>query len=77
MDSVRQAYEKAKARFDTPMTEAALHGEAFTGKVLPRVPMRRWGVGDECGGIAVYLVGDASRYHTGDTFVIDGGYAIF
>jgi len=27
---------------DTPMTEVALHGEAFMGKVLPRVPMRRW-----------------------------------
>ncbi len=62
---------------DTPMTEVALHGEAFTGKVLPRVPMRRWGVGDDFGGIAVYLAGDASRYHTGDAFVIDGGYAIF
>jgi NAD(P)-dependent dehydrogenase (short-subunit alcohol dehydrogenase family) len=62
---------------DTPMTEVALHGEAFMGKVLPRVPMRRWGVGDDFGGIAVYLAGDASRYHTGDTFVIDGGYLIF
>jgi NAD(P)-dependent dehydrogenase (short-subunit alcohol dehydrogenase family) len=62
---------------DTPMTEAALHGPAFEGKVLPRVPLRRWGVGDDFGGVAVYLAGDASRYHTGDTFVIDGGYAIF
>ena len=62
---------------DTPMTEAALHGPAFEGKVLPRVPLRRWGVGDDFGGVAVYLAGDASRYHTGDTFVIDGGYLIF
>ena len=62
---------------DTPMTEVALHGEAFMGKVLPRVPMRRWGVGDDFGGIAVYLASDASRYHTGDAFVIDGGYLIF
>ena len=29
------------------------------------------------GAIAVYLTSDASAYHTGDTFVIDGGYAIF
>jgi NAD(P)-dependent dehydrogenase (short-subunit alcohol dehydrogenase family) len=62
---------------DTPMTEAALHGPAFEGKVLPRVPLRRWGVGDDFGGVAVYLASDASRYHTGDTFVIDGGYVIF
>jgi len=62
---------------DTPMTEQSLHGEAFTQRVLPRVPMRRWGTGDDFGGIAVYLVSDASAYHTGDVFVIDGGYALF
>ena len=62
---------------DTPMTEKALHGEAFNAKVLPRVPMRRWGVGGDFGGIAVYLTSDASAYHSGDTFVIDGGYLIF
>lgn len=62
---------------DTPMTEQALHGEAFTQKVLPRVPLRRWGVGDDFGGIAVYLASDLSAYHTGDTLVIDGGYVLF
>ncbi len=62
---------------DTPMTEKALHGEAFMQKVLPRVPMRRWGTGDDFGGIAVYLASDASRYHTGDAFIIDGGYLVF
>ena len=62
---------------DTPMTEQSLHREAFTQRVLPRVPMRRWGTGDDFGGIAVYLVSDASAYHTGDVFVIDGGYALF
>jgi len=62
---------------DTPMTEKAVHGEAFKTRVLPRVPARRWGTGDDFGGIAVYLASDASSYHTGDTFVIDGGYAIF
>ena len=39
--------------------------------------MRRWGVKEDFGGIAVYLASDASRYHTGDLFVIDGGYAVF
>jgi len=62
---------------DTPMTEVALHGEAFTQKVLPRVPLRRWGVGADFGGIAVYLASDLSAYHTGDTLVIDGGYVLY
>ena len=62
---------------DTNMTEKTLASDGFQKKVLPRVPMRRWGTGDDFGGIAVYLMSAASRYHTGDTFVIDGGYSLF
>src|SRR5262245_46620672 len=62
---------------DTPMTERTLRWDKFVERVLPRVPMRRWGVREDFGGLAVYLAGDASRYHTGDTFIIDGGYAVF
>ena len=62
---------------ETPMTHRALHWDRFVERVLPRVPMRRWGVPEDFGAIAVYLTSDASAYHTGDTFVIDGGYAIF
>ena len=40
-------------------------------------PMRRWGEPADFGGIAVYLASDASKYHTADTFVIDGGYLVF
>jgi NAD(P)-dependent dehydrogenase (short-subunit alcohol dehydrogenase family) len=62
---------------ETNMTANAVNTEGFQKKVLPRVPMRRWGTGDDFGGIAVYLMSSASRYHTGDTFVIDGGYSLF
>jgi hypothetical protein len=62
---------------ETNMTANAVHTEGFQKKVLPRVPMRRWGEGDDFGGIAVYLMSSASKYHTGDTFVIDGGYSLF
>jgi NAD(P)-dependent dehydrogenase (short-subunit alcohol dehydrogenase family) len=62
---------------ETAMTERALHWDKFVERVLPRVPARRWGVPEDFGAIAVYLTSDASAYHTGDTFVIDGGYAIF
>jgi hypothetical protein len=39
--------------------------------------MRRWGEPEDFAGAAIYLVSDASRFHTGDTLLIDGGYAIF
>jgi NAD(P)-dependent dehydrogenase (short-subunit alcohol dehydrogenase family) len=62
---------------ETPMTERAFAWDTFVAKVLPRVPMRRWGARGDFGGIAVYLASDASSYHSGDTFVIDGAYSIF
>jgi NAD(P)-dependent dehydrogenase (short-subunit alcohol dehydrogenase family) len=62
---------------ETDMTAKAIANEKFKSNVLPRIPMRRWGTGDDFGGIAVYLASSASRYHTGDTFLIDGGYALF
>jgi NAD(P)-dependent dehydrogenase (short-subunit alcohol dehydrogenase family) len=61
----------------TNMTANATGNDTFRNKVLPRVPMRRWGEGSDFGGIAVYLMSSASRYHTGDSFVIDGGYSLF
>jgi len=62
---------------ETDMTANAVGNETFRGKVLPRIPARRWGTGDDFGGIGVYLMSSASAYHTGDTFVIDGGYSLF
>jgi NAD(P)-dependent dehydrogenase (short-subunit alcohol dehydrogenase family) len=62
---------------ETNMTANAIGNEKFRANVLPRIPMRRWGEGDDFGGIAVYLMSSASRYHTGDTFLIDGGYSLF
>jgi NAD(P)-dependent dehydrogenase (short-subunit alcohol dehydrogenase family) len=62
---------------ETDMTQALTRNERFRDRVLPRIPTRRWGRPDDFGGIAVYLASDASAYHTGDSFLIDGGYAIF
>ena len=62
---------------ETDMTANAIGNERFANNVLPRIPMRRWGEGTDFGGIAVYLMSPASSYHTGDTFLIDGGYALF
>src|SRR3569832_1821009 len=60
----------------TDMTAGAQSNPTFNEKVIPRVPMRRWGQPEDFGGIAVYLASDASAYHTGETFIIDGGYTM-
>ena len=62
---------------ESDMTAKAMADEKFAAAVLPRIPMRRWGTKEDFAGIAVYLMSDASRYHTGDSFVIDGAYTIF
>ena len=62
---------------ESEMTAPALGWDTFVAKVLPRVPLRRWGDPDDFSGIAAYLASDASRYHTGDVITIDGGYHSF
>ncbi len=61
----------------TDMTAGAQSSSVFQDKVISRVPARRWGEPKDFGGVAVYLASDASAYHSGDTFIVDGGYAIF
>lgn len=62
---------------ETPMAHATLASQPVIDRVLPRVPAGRWGVPDDIAGIAVYLAADASRYHSGDSFLVDGGYRLF
>jgi NAD(P)-dependent dehydrogenase (short-subunit alcohol dehydrogenase family) len=59
------------------MTAPLFASERFAQAVRPRIPVGRWGTPEDFAGIAVYLASDASRYHTGDTIVIDGGYRVF
>lgn len=61
----------------TDMTARLQGWDKFEEKVIGRVPMRRWGDRQDFAGIAVYLASDASRFHTGDSMVIDGGYTIY
>ena len=63
--------------FATDMTSEGMADERFSSRVLPRVPLRRWGESDDVSGVAVYLASSASRYHTGDVLRLDGGYLKF
>ncbi len=62
---------------ETAMTERSLNNPRFEEAVLRRIPARRWGKPEDFAGIAVYLMSNASSYHTADSFLIDGGYASF
>ena len=61
----------------TAMTRDWMVQEVVQDRVLKRVPTRRWGQPEDFSAIAVYLTADASQYHTGDTFLIDGAYSLF
>jgi NAD(P)-dependent dehydrogenase (short-subunit alcohol dehydrogenase family) len=62
---------------ETAMTEKNYQNEKFRNAIMPRIPLRRWGNKSDFEGIAVYLMSEASAYHTGDSFLIDGGFFIF
>jgi NAD(P)-dependent dehydrogenase (short-subunit alcohol dehydrogenase family) len=63
---------------DTPMTDKTLRWDKVVEKVLPRVPMRRWGVPEDFGGIAVYLASDGTRLpHRRDLRDRRRGYSSF
>ena len=62
---------------ETEMTESSFAWDRFVENVMPRIPMRRWGKPEDFAGIAVYIMSQASSYHTSETHLIDGGYANF
>ncbi|MFM7120440.1 MAG: SDR family NAD(P)-dependent oxidoreductase [Gammaproteobacteria bacterium] len=62
---------------ETAMTEGAFGNPKFVDNVMKRIPMRRWGQPEDFAAIAVYIMSDASAYHTAETFLIDGGYFSF
>ena len=61
----------------TEATAPAQAHAALDEAILRRTPARRWGAPEDLEGIAVYLASDASRFHTGDSIRVDGGYSIF
>lgn len=58
----------------TEMTEAL--GEKAKEKFMNMIPLRRFGTADEVAQAVLFLLGDESRYITGQTIQIDGGLGI-
>jgi NAD(P)-dependent dehydrogenase (short-subunit alcohol dehydrogenase family) len=62
---------------ETAMTADTFANPKFVDNVMKRIPMRRWGRPEDFAALAVYIMSDASAYHTAETFLIDGGYFAF
>ncbi|MEL6831243.1 MAG: glucose 1-dehydrogenase, partial [Pseudomonadota bacterium] len=63
----------APGYFETEINDTFLLSEEG-GKMLKRVPMRRFGEHDELSGPLLLLASDAGSYMTGTTLVVDGGH---
>ncbi|MFW6093897.1 MAG: SDR family NAD(P)-dependent oxidoreductase [Pseudomonadota bacterium] len=62
---------------ETAMTSSTFENPKFVDNVMKRIPARRWGQPEDFAAIAIYIMSDASAYHTAETFLIDGGYHQF
>ena len=60
----------------TDLTQEMRDHEALADVLLSTVPMRRFAAPEEVAGMIVYLASDASSYVTGQTMIVDGGFAI-
>jgi NAD(P)-dependent dehydrogenase (short-subunit alcohol dehydrogenase family) len=61
---------------DTDIATYAKADPDMNARITKRLLVKRWGQPEDFAGIAVYLTSDASRFHTGDWIVIDGGWQI-
>lgn len=59
---------------ETDMTKGAMANPKFVQNVMSRIPARRWGQPSDFGGLAVYLMSEASAYLTGQGIMVDGGF---
>lgn len=65
----------APGYFATDNTAALRADERRNAEILARIPTGRWGVPGDLMGAVVFLASSASRYVSGHTLVVDGGFA--
>jgi NAD(P)-dependent dehydrogenase (short-subunit alcohol dehydrogenase family) len=63
----------APGYFETDLSTPLL-GSRHAEGILAKIPLGRVGDPGELGGAAVFLMSDASRYTTGSTLTVDGGW---
>jgi NAD(P)-dependent dehydrogenase (short-subunit alcohol dehydrogenase family) len=59
---------------ETPLNSHYFQDEAFTDLIVSNTPVRHWGTPDDVAGPVVFLCSDASRFVTGATVLVDGGW---
>lgn len=59
---------------ETPMTSATLDDPTRLEKFMARIPMGRVGQTEDLVGPVIFLASDMSRYVTGITLAVDGGF---
>ncbi|MGD1945226.1 MAG: SDR family oxidoreductase [Croceivirga sp.] len=64
----------APGYMNTQLNTALINDKKRTDEVFNRVPMKRWGTGEDLKGITVFLASAASDYVTGCIIPVDGGY---
>ncbi|WP_396634870.1 SDR family oxidoreductase [Maribacter sp. R86514] len=64
----------APGYMDTQLNTALINDKKRTEEVFIRVPMKRWGNGEDLKGLTVFLCSSASDYITGTVIPVDGGY---
>ena len=60
----------------TRFASALWTNEELAEQILSRTPQRRFGEPDDIAGMALYLAAPASRFATGQVFVVDGGISL-
>jgi 2-dehydro-3-deoxy-D-gluconate 5-dehydrogenase len=61
--------------FPTELTRPVVETPIAAQTITDRVPMRRLGAPDEIAGAVVFLLSAASRYITGESITVDGGWS--
>lgn len=59
------------------MTESLVSNPAIHNRITGRTPMKRFGELEELVAAGIYLASETSRFVTGETLAVDGGFLSF